>query len=163
MRKFLREGLRLLPVNLPTGFPFADFKGLGSGQSQVIALPFQLSGANPPASGVQGLTQSFIGSSGFAFAVSKEYVSGLIDIEAIREAISNRPLVFRLSRWGVTVSVTYQLRFSSGPTLTFKTGGIEISGRVEAETSTWWAPNGFVSFKQLVRLRLDTSSPDGQS
>jgi peroxiredoxin len=158
VRKFLREGLRLLPVNLPADFPFADFKGLGSGQSQVIALPFQLSGANPPASGVQGLTQSFIGSSGFAFAVSKEYVSGLIDIEAIREAISNRPLVFRLSRWGVTVSVTYRLRFSSGPTLTFKTGGIEISGRVEVETSTWWAPNGFVSFKQLVRLRLDTSA-----
>ena len=51
VRKFLRESLRLLPVNLPMDFPFADFKGLGSGPSQVIALPFQLSGAGPPASG----------------------------------------------------------------------------------------------------------------
>ena len=58
----------------PTDFPFAAFKGLGSGSGQVIALPFQLSGAGAPASGVQPLTQSFIGSSGFAFAVSSEYV-----------------------------------------------------------------------------------------
>ena len=95
VRKVLREGLTLLPVDLPADFPFADFKGLGSGPSQVIALPFQLSGAGPPASGLQGLTQSFIGSSGFAFAVGKEYVSGLIDIEAIREAIKSRQVVLR--------------------------------------------------------------------
>ena len=157
IRKVIREGLTQIPVDLPSNFPFADFKGLGSGANQVIALPFQLSGA-PPAGGPQSLTQSFIGSSGFAFAVSKEYVSGLIDIAAIREAIKSRSVVLRLSRWGVSVSVTYKLRFSSGPTLTFKSGGFEISGRVEAETSTWWAPNGFVSFKQMIGLTLETSS-----
>ena len=52
--------------------------------------------------------------------------------------------------------MTYRLRFSSDdPTLTFKNGGIEIAGRVEAETDTFWAPNGFVSFKQMVTLDLD--------
>ena len=54
--------------------------------------------------------------------------------------------------------MTYHLRFTSGPTLTFESGGIEIAGSVAAETSTWWAPNGSVSFKQTVRLMLDTSS-----
>ncbi len=63
-----------------------------------------------------------------------------------------------MSRWGVSVSVTYKLHFSSGPTLTFKSGGFEISGKVEAETSTWWAPNGYVSFKQMIGLTLETSS-----
>ena len=144
-------------MDLPPDFPFADFKGLGSGPSRAIALPFQLSGAGPPASGLQPLTQSFIGSSGFAFAAAKEYVSGLFDLEAIREAIKSRQVVLRLSRFGVPISVTYRLRFSLGPTLTFKNGGIEISGRVEA-TSTLPAPNGFVSFKQLVTLALDPST-----
>jgi peroxiredoxin len=157
IRKVIREGLTQIPVDLPRDFPFADFKGLGSGANQVIALPVQLSGA-PPTGGPQSLTQSFIGSSGYAFAVSKDYVSGLIDVAAIREAIKSHPVVLRLSRWGVSVSVTYKLRFSSGPTLTFKSGGFEISGRVEAETSTWWAPNGYVSFKQMIALTLDTSS-----
>ena len=66
-----------------------------------------------------------------------------------------------LSRFGVSVSVTYRLRFSSDdPTLTFKNGGIEIAGRVEAETDTFWAPNGFVSFKQLVTLDPGPGQPE---
>jgi peroxiredoxin len=157
IRKVVREGLTQIPVDLPRDFPFADFKGLGSGANQVVALPFQLSGA-PPAGGPQSLTQSFIGSSGYAFGISKDYVSGLIDVAAIREAIKSRPVVLPLKRWGIPTSVTYNLRYSLGPALTFKSGGFEISGRVEAETSTWWAPNGFVQFKQMIGLTLETSS-----
>src|SRR5271166_1299248 len=151
VRKVIRENLTLLPVDLPPTFPFADFKGLGSGSNQVIALPFQLSGAGAPASGVQPLNQVFIGSSGFAVAVSKDYVISLIDIAAIRAGIS-QSVTFTLSGpWGIgSVSVTYQLSFTSGPTLTFQNGGIEISGQVSAQTSTWWAPNGYVSFTQLI-------------
>lgn len=158
VRKVLREQMVLLPVDLPPGFPFAVFKGLGSGASQAIALPFQLSGAQAPASGVQPLTQSFIGASGFALAVRSDYVSGLIDLEAIRRAVDSRTITLTLrGPFGVgSVSVTYRLRFTTGPTLTFKSGGIEIAGRVAVETSTWWAPNGFVSFKQMISLMLDT-------
>jgi peroxiredoxin len=154
VRRALRESKT--PAALPRDFPFTDFKGLGSGSSQVIALPFQLSGAPAPASGIQPLTQSFIGSSGFAVAVSSDYVSGLFDVESIRQAMASTSFTVNLGRWGVSVSVTYHLRFTSGPTLTFQSGGIEISGSVAAETSTWWAPNGSVSFKQIVRLMLDT-------
>lgn len=160
VRKFIRESVSLLPVDLPPDFVFADFKGLGSGPNQVVALPFQFSGTAAPANGLQSLTQSFIGSSGFGLAVSKEHVNSLIDIEAIRQAVRNRPpLSFTISTiFGGSVSVKYRLRFSSGPTLDFKTGVIEISGRVEAETDTAWAPNGFVSFKQRVILILDPST-----
>jgi peroxiredoxin len=152
----VRKALR--PAALPRDFPFTDFKGLGSGTNQAIALPFQLSGAPSPASGVQPLTQSFIGSSGFAVAVSAAYVSGLFDIEAIRQAMAAASFTVSVSVWPFSASVTYHLRFTSGPTLTFKSGGIEIAGSVAAETSTWWAPNGSVSFKQTIRLMLDTAS-----
>jgi peroxiredoxin len=150
VRKVLREGLRMPPIDLPADFMFSDFKGLGSGSNQVIALPFQLSGATSPSNGIQSLTQSFIGSSGFGFGVSRQYVNSLIDLEAIRQGIASQSI----ERLGAT----YHLRFSSGPTLTFKNGTIEISGRVEVETNTSWAPNGYVQFKQLVRLVLDPHS-----
>lgn len=160
VRKFIREGVSLLPVDLPHDFAFADFKGLGSGPNQVVALPYQLSGGPPAPAGLHSITQSFLGSSGFGFAVSKEQVNTLIDVEAIREAVRNRPpLTFTISTiFGGSVSVKYRLRFSSGPTLTFKTGAIEIAGRVAAETDTSWAPNGFVSFRQRVVLVLDPGS-----
>lgn len=160
VRKFIREGLILLPVDLPNDFPFTDFKGLGSGANQVIALPIQLSGASVPASGVSSLTQSVIGSSGFAFAASEEYVTGRFDIEAIREAITRRhPRIgLDLGWFGEHTLVRYSMRFSEGPKLTFKTGGIEISGRVEVEAPEWYAPNGWVKFKALVRLVLNTAS-----
>src|ERR1700738_323460 len=87
VRRALRESMMPSPAALPRDFPFTDFKGLGSGSSQVIALPFQLSGAPTPASGVQPLTQSFIETSGFALAVSSGYVSGLFDVAAIRQAV----------------------------------------------------------------------------
>src|SRR5262249_58822952 len=113
VRKVLREDMVLLPVDLPPNFPFAVFRGLGS----AIALPFQLSGASAPASGVQPLTQSFVGSSGFAVAVNKDYVSGLIDLEAIRQAINNFSQTITVSGpFGIgSVSVTFRLRFTSVP------------------------------------------------
>jgi peroxiredoxin len=155
VRKVLRD-MTLLPVDLPRNFPFDVFKGLGS----AIALPFQLSpGASAPASGVQPLTQSFIGSSGFAVAVNKDYVSGLINLDAIRQAVNNFSQTITVSGpFGIgSVSVTFRLRFTSGPTLTFKTGGVEVSGQVAVDTNVPLI-NGSLSFKQLVTLVLDTSS-----
>jgi peroxiredoxin len=157
VRKFVREGFTLLPVDLPRDFPFSDFKGLAGEFEQVVALPLQLTGPGLPSTSLQSVTHPFVGSSGFAFAVSQEHVRSLIDIEAIREAIKSRSLTLTLSRFGVSVSVTYHFRFSSGPTLTFRPGVIEIAGRVEVETGSFFAPNGFVSFKQAITLVLDAA------
>ena len=147
VRKALRE-LRLLPVDLPADFPFSEFKGMGSGASQSIAMGLQLSGAGAPTNGLHSMTQSSIGSSGFAFAVSEAYVKSLIDVEAIRAEIRNRTY----TKFGAT----YHFHFSSGPTIIFKSGGIEISGRVEVTTPAIYAPNGWVTFKQLVGIQLHT-------
>ena len=148
----------LLPIDLPADFAFSDFKGLGSSPNQVIALPLQLSGAAPPPNGLQGINQSFIGSSGFGFAVSKEHVSTLIDLDEIRQAITGRQLTFTISYGFGHSSVTYTLNFSSGPTLTFTNGGIGIAGRIDARTGTSWAPNGYVSFKQQITLLLNQAT-----
>ena len=158
VRTFIREGLVLLPIDLPADFAFSDFKGLGSSPNQVIALPLQLSGAAPPPNGLQGINQSFIGSSGFGFAVSKEHVSTLIELDEIRQAINGRQLTFTISYGFGHSSVTYTLNFSSGPTLTFTSGGIEIAGRIDARTGTSWAPNGYVSFKQQITLLLNQAT-----
>jgi peroxiredoxin len=156
VRSALRQGLTLLPVDLPRGFPFTLFKGLGSGPTQAIALPFQLSGAAPPASGVQPLSQSFVGTNaGFAVAVSSEYASSLIDPNAIRQQINNYTTTITINFGLWSASATYHFSFTSGPTLTFQNGGIEVSGTVSASGNKWWSPNGSVSFKQLVTLVLD--------
>jgi hypothetical protein len=156
VRKVLREDMVLLPVDLPPNFPFTVFKGLGS----AIALPFQLSGAGAPASGVQPLTQSFIGSSGFAVAVSKDYVIGQLNavIDEILAAINSisRTITVSFGIFG-SVSVTIRLRVTSGPTLTFMSGGIEISGEVAVDTNVPLI-NGSLKFKQMIRLMLDTPS-----
>lgn len=158
VRKALREDFDLVPVDLPPGFPFTDFKGVGSGADEAVALPLQLSGAAPPASGPQAVARSFVGGSGFGFAVRPEHVSGLVDVEGIRESIRRRRITIGVDLGLTSVTATYRLRFSSGPTLTFRSNSIDVSGRVEVETSTTLAPNGFVSFKQAIRLTLNPST-----
>jgi peroxiredoxin len=158
VRRLLREGIALVPVDLPEDFPFTSFKGLGGGGSNVVALPLQLSDNPAPAGGVAGITQSFIGPSGFGFAVASDFVVGLIDPAKVAGEIEKRKIRVHVSVFGHGGTVTYGLRFTSGPTLTFQTGTVEVSGRVAVETGTWWAPNGFVSFKQPLTLVLDGST-----
>lgn len=158
VRQVLRESISLLPVDLPEGFPFAYFKAVGSNADSAFALPLQLSERPVPPDGIQGIAQSIVGDSGFAFAVSGEHVQGLIDIEAIRVRITQRPIRLAIrSPFGNIRVVTYRLRFSSGPTLAFQAGAIEIAGRVEVETSSL-APNGFVRFRQRVTLILSPAA-----
>ncbi len=158
IRELLRRDLTLLPVDLAKGFPVSDFRGVGSGPAATIAMPLNLSNTPPPSSGAQGITQSVVGDRGFAFAVSREHVESLIDLEAIREEIKKRTIAIHISVLGLDAEVTYRLRFSSGPTLTFETGAIEIAGRVEVESDTFLAPNGSVSFKQRITLVLDPAT-----
>ncbi|MFO1092477.1 MAG: hypothetical protein U0992_04065 [Planctomycetaceae bacterium] len=75
VRKAVRESIQLLPVDLPAGFEFSEFRGLGSGTGQVLALPLQLSNAAPPTGGVHNVSNVFIDTAGFAFAISKEFVT----------------------------------------------------------------------------------------
>lgn len=158
VRKAVRVNFSTEPIDLPADFPFTEFKAFGAVPFQAIGVAVALSGTPPPPGAIQSASTPFIGSSSFAFAVAREFVDGLLDVNAIRDAIASKPLVLRVSALGFTASVTYRLRFSEGPKLTWRDGAIDVSGRVEAETSTWWAPNGFVSFKQALGLILRVGS-----
>lgn len=158
VRTFVR-GMTMLPVDLPEDFAFTYFKGLGSGFNQVIALPLQLSGGAPPPDGLQGVTQSFTGSAGFGVAVSKGYVTSLIDLDAIRQSLAARRPSFTIHYLIGSSTATYKLSFrNGGPFLTLTNGGIEISGVVDAKTPESWAPNGWVSFTQLISIDVDPAS-----
>jgi peroxiredoxin len=167
VRKAVREGFSTLPVDLPGSFPFSEFKSVSAGGfplpiplpgQQAIAFPMQLSGGALPAGGIQSLTRSFVGSSGFGFAVSSEFVGGMLDLAAIRNSIAAHGFTITVDLLLGSVSATYKLRFSEGPTLTFRSGVIEVHARIEVETSTTIAPNGWVEFTQAITLRLNQST-----
>lgn len=158
IRKALREGLLLLPVDLPAGFPFSEFKGLRTEFDAVLALPLQLSTRTVPPGAIAGITQSLVGQHGFAFAVSSDHVGRMIDVATIKANLEAVRIRLSVDLLVGSVGATYTLRFSQGPTITFEQGAITVSGRVEVETDTFVAPNGFVSFKQKLRLRLNTTT-----
>ena len=162
LRKVLRNALKLLPVDLPPEFPFAEFKGVAFSvhSGPAVALPLQLSDTPAPPGAIHGITQSIVGNSGFAFAVRPEFVASLIDLDAIRAAIKRRRIRIRFSTiFGGSYTITYTLRFTGDdPKITFRAGGIEISGNIAVETGSLVAPNGFVDFKQLITLSLDADT-----
>jgi peroxiredoxin len=160
IRKALREGLLLLPVDLPAGFAFTEFKALTTEFDAVLALPLQLSDRVVGPGAIAGIAQSVVGAHGFAFAVSKEHVVRMLDVETIKASLEARTFTLSVDLLFGSVGATYGLRFSSGPTISFEPGAITVSGRVEAETDSFVAPNGFVSFKQKLRLRLNTTTQD---
>jgi thiol-disulfide isomerase/thioredoxin len=76
VRKVVRDSIQLLPVDLPPGFAFSEFKGLGSGASQALALPLQLSDTPAPPGGLLGISNLFLDSAGFAFGIGRDFARG---------------------------------------------------------------------------------------
>ena len=48
VRDIVREQFTPQPVDLPPDFPFSEFKVIGSGANQVVALPIQVSDSHCP-------------------------------------------------------------------------------------------------------------------
>jgi peroxiredoxin len=145
VRKAVREGFATLPVDLPLDFPFNQFKALGNGPGQAIALPIKLSGTGPPNGNVQSVTSLFIGSSGFAFAVSKEHVGSLL--QSFLASLTTAPS-FRVL--GVTITISFTIN-----PLQWAAGKITISGRVEFHNP---GPNQWITFGQALTLTLDQAT-----
>jgi len=109
VRKAVRESFSLLPVDLPPDFAFANFKGLGSGSGQAIALPIQLSGATPPPGGLITVNNLFIGPAGFAFAVGREFLGAkfqptLDRLKQFKRDVPIQPLGVPLTTYHVSVT-----------------------------------------------------------
>lgn len=93
IRRAVRQEFVITPIELPADFAFPGFTSLGSpgnlldstyrdaigsGSAQALVMPFQMSGAAPPASGLHGLTTLFLGSgptqADLALAVSSAFI-----------------------------------------------------------------------------------------
>ena len=124
VRATVRERFTPLPVDLPSGFPFSTFKALGSGSSQAIALPIHLDGTPLSDDHIQSVTHSFIGSSGFAMAISKEYMRTALRtlIDGIKESIESfKRYVNR------DLDVYYTARVTSGPSVSWSSGALTFA------------------------------------
>jgi thiol-disulfide isomerase/thioredoxin len=137
VRKAVRDSFPLLPVDLPAGFGFSDFKGVGSGPGQAVALPIQLSGAPPPPGGAQGVNNLFTGPAGFAVAVSKEFVLSTLQptLDGLRQVQQD----FTVSVLGF-LHPTYHFSVTDVQ-LQFNDGSIDFIVKGKATTSSWYAPN----------------------
>lgn len=164
VRNAVRESFPLLPVDLPAGFGFSDFKGLGSGPGQAVALPLQLSGAPPPAAGAQNVNNLFTGPAGFAVGVSQQYVLTVVQptINSLRQFQTK----FTVSIAGIlhptyTVSVT-------DVELQFNNGSINFVVKAKATSDSFYAPdyNNIVITQVLTLVLfldlLGISAPDDQ-
>ena len=160
VRRIVRERFTPMPVDLPSDFPFSEFKVLGGGPSQVFALPVQLSETPVPAGHVQSIDHSFIESSGFAVAVSNTYVEGLLGplLDSIKRAIrSFRKEITIGTVFGVRLnqSITFTLQLKSGPSLTWESGAIKLSAHLKLVVR----PGADVSFRFAQRFKLVLDGP----
>jgi peroxiredoxin len=76
---FLRKKFEPINHELPGDFKFKQFKALGSGSTQAVALPLMLSTPHIPALGLDSVANKFLDpSDDFGFAISKEHVNSLL-------------------------------------------------------------------------------------
>lgn len=140
VRKAVRESFTMLPVDLPSDFAFSEFKGLGSGPGQAVALPIQLSGGSLPTGQIQTVNNLFIGPAGFAFAVSRDYV-----LSVFQPTIDN--LLQFTQDFTLSINVVFgtlhpHYHFSvTSVGLRFNDGSIDFTIKGKATSPSWYAPN----------------------
>ena len=162
VRDIVREKFTPQPVDLPPDFPFSEFKVIGSGTNQVIALPIQVSNAPLPAGRIQNLDNNFADSSGFAFAASKDYVNDLLDplFDAVKKAVRDfkKEITIGVTVFGVRLQQTikFTLQLKSGPTLEWETGKIKLSAHLKLVVRP--GPDVSFRFTQKLKLALDAST-----
>jgi len=162
VRDIVREKFTPQPVDLPPEFPFSEFKVIGSGANQVIALPIQVSDSPLPAGRIQNLDENFADSSGFAFAASKEYVEGLLGplFDKVSKAVRDfkKEIIIRVTILGVRVrqTITFTLQLKSGPSLEWESGRIKLKAHLKLVVRP--GPDLSFRFTQKFKLALDAST-----
>jgi peroxiredoxin len=162
VRDIVREKFTPQPVDLPPEFPFSEFKVIGSGANQVIALPIQVSDSPLPAGRIQTLDNNFADSSGFAFAASKEYVAGLLDplFDKVKKAVRDfkKEITIGVTILGVRLQQTirFSLQLRSGPKLEWEAGNIKLSAHLKLVVKP--GPDLSFRFSQKLKLALDAAT-----
>jgi len=155
VRKVLREQFVAADVLMPPGFHFAEFIALGGERdpSQALALPLQLSGS-AAAGNISSVNKHLLGGFDFAIAVRKDYVQSQFApvIQGMKDFVD----AITITIDAVVASAVYHASLSS-VSLTWKAGGIDLSGHVDLKTSSI-APNLSFDFTQTIALAVDVPS-----
>jgi hypothetical protein len=162
VRDIVREKFTPQPVDLPPEFPFSEFKVIGSGANQVVALPIQVSDSPLPTGRIQNLDENFADSSGFAFAASKEFIEDLLEplFDAVSKAVREfkREITIGVTVFGIPLrqTIKFTLQLKSGPSLEWESGNIKLSANLKLVVR----PGADLSFKftQKFKLALDAST-----
>jgi len=160
--KAVRGSFRPTEVNLPQGFSFSEFRGLKSGSgsnSQALALPVTLS-PDPPAGDIHSLKQLLLGDKDIALAVSREYIDKVFQPlrDSLISQISQTQITETLELGIASPSVTYSLRLTSGPSLAWRNGGMDLSMTIHAKSDTSLAPDANITISQALTFSLNVSS-----
>ncbi len=151
VRKALRGGFTLVPVDLPQDFPFTDFKGVGTGASQALALPLQLSATPPPPGSLQSINQSAVGTAGFAFGIGKEFVQHVFQPTIDRLLQFKQDFTISIPIWW---DPTYHFSVT-GVDLQFNNRTIDLIVRGKAVTSNFnWSDYNNIVIKQRFALLM---------
>ena len=162
LRDIVREKFTPQPIDLPPEFPFSEFKVIGSGANQVVALPLRLSDDPLPANRIQNLDKDFTDSSGFAFAASKEYVNGLLDplFDKVKTAISDfkKEITIGVTILGVRLQQTirFSLQRKSGPKIEWDSNRLKLSAHLKLVVKP--GPDVSFRFTQKFKLALDAAT-----
>ena len=163
VRDIVRERFTPQPVDLPPDFAFSEFKVIGSGANQVIALPIQVSDSPLPTGRIQNLDENFADSSGFAFAASKEHVEDLLEplFDEVSKAVRNfkreiTPIEVTVFGIPLKQTIKFTLQLKSGPSLEWESGRIKLSAHLKLVVR----PGADVSFTftQKFKLALNAST-----
>jgi hypothetical protein len=164
IRRSLRTKFEPMNVELPESFPFRQFKRLGSGSAQAIALPVKLSG-KIPAFALDSVTNLFLESGDdFAIAISKDYIGTLLkpaldDLEDFSYSFTvvDVTLPVPWPPFYIEISATYHVSVSS-VTVAWQAGAITLTIKGSATTSSV-LPNYNFTVTQELTLALN---PAGQ-
>jgi peroxiredoxin len=155
LRAVVRAQFGKREVNVPADLKFSEFTALGSGPTQALVLPFQLSDAAPPPGSLSSVTAHLLASNEFAIAVGKEYVQAFFD--TLTHTIKSHAAAIQITLSGPLGTAHYTPTVTIYPVV-WKAGSIEISGRIDARSNRWWAPNGWITFTQAFTVALDVPS-----
>ena len=158
IRLFLRTKFKPMNAELPSDFPFKQFKSLVTGNSQAIALPLKLAG-QIPAFALNSVDNLFIGSGeDFALAISRDFIGDTL-----------QPTLNQIEQFSYTYKVTDDFfdttvvafhAWVSNAILDWDPGNIILIITGSAHVWGWAVSDADYDFtiKQKLTLTLDVAS-----
>jgi peroxiredoxin len=157
VRRFVRTKFESMTVDLDEDFPFRQFKCLGTGSTQAIALPFNPSGAHIPA--FADFPKLFLtGADDFAVAFRAHYIKSLL--QPVLDALEDFSKTYEIKGFGATLFIVHvwvssaTLNFETGAIILTVTGGAHVDSKVPFVSDEDYD----LTIQQKLSLTLDAPS-----